>query len=280
MLAASRPNTNTGLIAFGSNQGDSLQVLKLAIDALQQIGGVTVIAHSQPAWTAPITGHRPKKTAPSSDDQPYLNAVIRIETVLSPSELHLQTAAIEHQFGRIRSGHWQARVIDLDILLLGDQTAETRSLTLPHPRMSFRRFVLEPAAEIAAELKHPLAKCSIAALLHRINSPDKTMALACWESAKQLSALENLTGELSKINLSWQFEKVFSTEKLFQLNSNLTVVVTFDAPLDASRSGKEAQWTNLRAAAKCFAGPTLRLPMAPNAPLALTELTAVLQTIG
>jgi len=164
----------------------------------------------------------------------------------------------------------------LDILLLGDQIVETRSLILPHPRMSFRRFVLEPAAEIAAELKHPLAKCSIAELLKRINSSDKTMALICSESPKQVLAIENLACELSKIDLSWQIEKVFSAERFFQLDSNLTVVVTFDAPC----SGAGTQWNNLREAAMRFAGPSLRLAMTPDAPLALTELTAVLQTIG
>ena len=293
MPAATR--SNSGLIAFGSNQGDSLQVFESSIDALQRIAGVTVVAHSQPIWTAPITGRFPGKIATScdedrsssqlasptaSDDRPYLNAVIRIATDLSPSELHLQTAAIERQFGRVRSGHWQARVIDLDLLLLGDQIVDTRSLTLPHPRMSFRRFVLEPAAEIAAELKHPIANCSIAALLKRINSPNKIMALVCPKSDNQTAALEFLISELSKIDSKWQFQKVFSAEKLFHFDSNLTVVVMFDAPFEGPRPAAETQWNHLRTAASNFAGPTLRLKARPDDAISLTELTAVLQTIG
>ena len=281
MLASPRPSANAGLIAFGSNQGKSLQVFNASIDSLQQIAGVTVVAHSQPVWTAPVTGRRSNDSKGSEDNnQPYLNAVIRIDTTLSPSELHLQTAAIERQFGRVRSGHWQARVIDLDLLLLGDHIVDTRSLTLPHPRMSFRRFVLEPAAEIAAELKHPLANCTIAALLTRINSSKKMMALVCSESANQLADLDLLIDKLKKIDLSWQFEKVFSAEKLSQLDSNLTVVVAFDTTFDGLPLAKKNDWSELRSTAIRFAGPSLRLNVLPSDPLALKELTAILQTIG
>ena len=284
MLAATHSSNQTGLIAFGSNQGDSLQVYEASIDALQRIAGVNVVAHSEPIWTAPITGRFSVKSPDSENEQLYLNAVIRIATKLSPSELHLQTAAIERQFGRVRSGHWQARVIDLDLLLLGDQIVDTRSLTLPHPRMSFRRFVLEPAAEIAAELTHPVANCSIAALLKRINSPNKIMALVCPKicpkTENPTDALDKLVFELSKIDPRWQFVKVFSAEKLFQLDSNLTVVVAFSAPFDGPTLSEEIKRNDLQAAAVRFAGPSLRLKILPSDPLALTELTAILQTIG
>ena len=276
MLAAIRSSDQPGLIAFGSNQGDSLQVFASSIDALQRIAGVTVVAHSNPIWTKPITGRFSADAANPDRDQPYLNAVIRVVTKLSPSELHLQTAAIERQFGRVRSGHWQARVIDLDLLLLGAQIVDTRSLTLPHPRMSFRRFVLEPAAEIAAELKHPIANCSIKALLERINSPDKIMALFCSDSETHTDALDQLIVELSKIGSHWRFAKVFSAEKLSQLDSNLTVVAVFDLP-----NSKEGNLSSeIKSLAIRFAGPSLRLNVSPSNPLALTELTAVLQTIG
>ena len=140
-MPTTRPTTNTGLIAFGSNQGDSMQVFNASIDELQRIAGVNVVAYSKPVWTTPVTGTLGSvSTRPAEAQQPYLNAVVRIITQLSPSDLHLQTTAIEHQFGRIRAGRWQARTIDLDLLLLGDHMIDTRSLTLPHPRMSFRRF--------------------------------------------------------------------------------------------------------------------------------------------
>ena len=280
MSPATTPTTNTGLIAFGSNQGDSMQVFKASIDALQRIAGINVVAHSEPVWTTPVTGSLENISSQSIEtesQQPYLNAVIRIVTHLHPSDLHLQTAAIEHQFGRIRTGRWQTRTIDLDLLLLGDHIVDTRSLTLPHPRMSFRRFVLEPAAEIAADVVHPTSQCSIADLLKRINSPIKTMALITPSSEAQTIALDNLVSLLSKKNCQWEFRKLFSAEKLLQLDSNLTIVVTFDHEVSTA---EDPSWRQLKEQALRFAGPTLHLKKPSNLETTLNELSAAIQTIG
>lgn len=277
MPPTTRPTSDTALIAFGSNQGDSMQIFKETIDALQRIAGINVVAHSNAVWTTPVTGTAGTSTQSTEDQQPYLNAVIRIETRLPPSDLHLQTAAIEHQFGRVRAGRWQARTIDLDLLLLGDHVIHTRSLTLPHPRMSFRRFVLEPAAEIAANIVHPTSKCSMVDLLKRINSPIKTMALIAPNSEAQTVALEKLVHLLSKKNSQWKFEKVFSAEKFFQLDSNLTIAVTFDLH---TTDTKDLAWRKLKEHAVRFAGPTLHLKKLSNLQFALNELSAALQTIG
>ena len=278
MLTTTRPTTNTGLIAFGSNQGDSMRVYQASIDAIQRIAGINVLAHSAPVWTAPVTGNLGSISTPSTDDQqPYLNAVIRIATHLNPSDLHLQTAAIEHQFGRVRAGRWRARTIDLDLLLLGDHIVNTRSLTLPHPRMSFRRFVLEPAAEIAANAVHPTSQCSMADLLKRINSSVKIMALVAPISEAQTVALDKLVSLLSKKNSHWQFEKVFSAEKLLQLDSNLTIVVTFDVHVTDT---EDTTWRKLREHALRLAGPTLHLKKPSNSAAASNELSAAIQTIG
>ena len=255
-----------------------MQVLQASIDAIQRIAGINVVAHSAPVWTVPVTGTLGSiSTRSIEDQQPYLNAVIRIVTHMSPSDLHLQTAAIEHQFGRVREGRWRARTIDLDLLLLGDHIVNNRSLTLPHPRMSFRRFVLEPAAEIAANAVHPTSQCSMADLLKRINSPVKTMALIAPSSEAQTVAIEKLVNLLSKKNSQWKFEKVFSAEKLFQLDPNLTIVVTFDEHLTDT---KDTTWRKLREHALRFAGPTLHLKQPSNSAAALNELSAAIQTIG
>ena len=281
MFSATQQKNNTGLIAFGSNQGDSMQVFKASIKAIQRIAGVNVIAYSQPIWTVPVTGDSVDPSVLANDSsgnsQRYLNAVIRIETSLSPSDLHLQTSAIEHQFGRVRSGRWRARTIDLDLLLLGDHVVSSRSLRLPHPRMSFRRFVLEPAAEIAAEVRYPLAKCSIAELLRRINGPDKSMALACPKSEIKTDVLDQLVFELSKFAPKWKFIKVFSAEKLLQFESNLTMVALFDCQRS---SDDDTLWIELKERALRFAGPSLRLKNSPTDPFALKELLAAVQTIG
>ena len=79
MPSTTRPTTNTGLIAFGSNQGDSMQIFQASIDAIQRIAGINVVAHSSPVWTAPVTGTLGSiSTRSTEDQQPYLNAVIRI----------------------------------------------------------------------------------------------------------------------------------------------------------------------------------------------------------
>jgi len=256
-----------------------MRVFHSSIDKLQRIAGINVVAHSEPVWTKPVTGTLGSIAAPQSTElqQPYLNAVIRITTQLPPHDLHLQTAAIEHQLGRIRAGRWQARTIDLDLLLLGDHIINTRSLTLPHPRMSFRRFVLEPAAEIAADVVHPMSRCSMTTLLKRINSPTKTMALVAPSSETQTAALENLVSLLSKKNSQWEFAIVFSAEKLLRLDSNLTIVVTFDAYPPET---KDASWQKLKQHALRFAGPTLHFEKTSNLESILNELSAVLQTIG
>ena len=255
-----------------------MQVFNASIDELQRIAGVNVVAYSKPVWTTPVSGTLGSvSTWPAEAQQPYLNAVVRIITQLSPSDLHLQTTAIEHQFGRIRAGRWQARTIDLDLLLLGDHMIDTRSLTLPHPRMSFRRFVLEPGAAIAADVVHPTSQCSMADLLKRIDSPVKTMALVAPSSETQTAALEKLVNLLSKKSSQWKFEKVFSAEKLFQIDSNLTIVVTFDVhPSDTENTS----WPKLKKQALRFAGPTLHLKKTSNLEATLNELSAVLQTIG
>jgi len=214
-----------------------MQVFKASIDALQRIAGINVVAHSEPVWTTPVTGSLENISTQSIEtesQQPYLNAVIRIVTHLHPSDLHLQTAAIEHQFGRIRTGRWQTRTIDLDLLLLGDHIVDTRSLTLPHPRMSFRRLA-------------------------------------------QTIALDNLVSLLSKKNCQWEFRKLFSAEKLLQLDSNLTIVVTFDHEVSTA---EDPSWRQLKEQALRFAGPTLHLKKPSNLETTLNELSAAIQTIG
>jgi pantoate--beta-alanine ligase len=95
----------------------------------------------------------------------YFNAAVAIETKLSPADLQGMLAAIEQKLGRTRAERWGPRTVDLDLLLYGDSTIETPELTIPHPRMAERRFVLAPAAEIAADLQHPRTGKTIGQML-------------------------------------------------------------------------------------------------------------------
>lgn len=96
----------------------------------------------------------------------FLNMVVEISTRLKTSGLLGRLLMIESLLGRIRGGNrYSSRIIDLDILLYGDKILETASLVIPHPRMHERKFVLEPLAEIAPEIIHPLLKKDIRSLL-------------------------------------------------------------------------------------------------------------------
>jgi len=104
-------------------------------------------------------------------DQPrFLNAAALLETALEPKELMRGLLAIERGLGREREGVVAKgpRVIDLDLLLYGDEVMSTAELTLPHPAMHERRFVLEPLAEIAPQMKHPVLKLTVVQMLQQL----------------------------------------------------------------------------------------------------------------
>ena len=105
-------------------------------------------------------------------DQPwFLNQVFELETMLTPHELLAWCNEIECGCGRVRTFPNAPRTLDLDILLYGDRVINDPNLVIPHPRMTERRFVLDPLAEIAPELPHPVEKKTVGYLL--ANCPDK-----------------------------------------------------------------------------------------------------------
>jgi len=130
-------------LALGSNLGDRLANLQLAVDALARVPEIQVVAASRVYETAPVGG-------PPQD--PYLNAVVAIETNLDPYELLHRAQQIEALAHRERSERWGPRTLDVDILLLGDVRIASDELTIPHPRMLERGFVLAPLRDVAPDL--------------------------------------------------------------------------------------------------------------------------------
>jgi 2-amino-4-hydroxy-6-hydroxymethyldihydropteridine diphosphokinase len=110
----------------------------------------------------------------------YLNAVLEIATELAPSALLQLLQTIEHDLGRVRSERWAERTIDLDLLLYGDLILQTGILTLPHPRMHERAFVLLPCAEIAPALLHPLYGRTILQLSAAVDHSGTWLAKQRW----------------------------------------------------------------------------------------------------
>lgn len=136
-------------IAMGSNVGSRAQTLRQAIDILRRYDGVTLKRISTLIETAPVGG--------PANQGDYLNGVCEIETTLTAEELLDVLQEIEQRLGRDRFNEQRfgPRTCDLDILLYDDEIIETPRLTVPHPRMWQRRFVLQPLCEIAPNARCP-----------------------------------------------------------------------------------------------------------------------------
>ena len=132
----------TAFVALGANLGDAAQTLRGAFRALDEVPGVRVVRASSLYRTAPV-----ESTGPD-----YLNAVAEVSTSLTAPALLDALLAIEQQAGRERPYRNAPRTLDLDLLLYGGARIDSPRLTVPHPRMLARAFVLVPLAEIAPSL--------------------------------------------------------------------------------------------------------------------------------
>ncbi len=159
-----------GLIGIGSNLGDRGTTIARAIEALSRQPAVVVSRVSRSFETLPVGG-------PSGQPE-FLNAAALIETTLGPHALLHCLQAIEQQSGRQRATRWDSRTLDLDLLLYDEWIIRDTELILPHPRMAFRRFVLSPAAEIAAEMRHPTTGRTLGELLLHLDTAPNYIAIA------------------------------------------------------------------------------------------------------
>ncbi|MEA4988299.1 MAG: 2-amino-4-hydroxy-6-hydroxymethyldihydropteridine diphosphokinase [Anaerovorax sp.] len=152
-------NGVTAYIALGSNIGNREVNLNQAVKMLNTTTGIKVTKVSGYFDTVPV----------GYTEQPnFLNAVVEIETYLTAYELLDVCGDIEGKLKRERIIHWGPRTIDLDILLFGNLVLDDELLTIPHPRMHEREFVLEPLNEIAPKVIHPLCNQNIRKLYNEI----------------------------------------------------------------------------------------------------------------
>jgi 2-amino-4-hydroxy-6-hydroxymethyldihydropteridine diphosphokinase len=163
----------TAYIGLGSNLGDRKATLRTAVQRLKTLGRIAGI--SRLYETEPV-GYL--------EQPPFLNAVVTLETELAPGELLRAVLGIERDLGRKRSFPNAPRTLDLDLLLVDDLTLDTTALTLPHPRLHERAFVLVPLAELAPEMVPPGSGQTVRELMRALPGGGvEVYAPAGWESA-------------------------------------------------------------------------------------------------
>ncbi|MBW1721902.1 MAG: 2-amino-4-hydroxy-6-hydroxymethyldihydropteridine diphosphokinase [Deltaproteobacteria bacterium] len=149
----------TAYIGIGSNLGDSLKHCHVAVDRIERLPGCRVIRVSDWYHTRPVG---------VIEQDWYVNGAVALDVEVEARILLTRLLAIEREMGRVRVEKWGPRVIDLDILLYGDQVIREEGLEVPHPLMHLRRFVLVPLADIAPEVVHPFFNITVRELLDRL----------------------------------------------------------------------------------------------------------------
>lgn len=150
------------LLSLGSNTDQPAKQLARAIKHISNLRQTSIIKLSKPIVTPPW----------GKTDQPdFLNMSLLIDTDMKVAELMENILIIELKMGRMRQEKWGPRNIDIDIILYGDVVLNDPLVIVPHPHMHERRFVLEPSAEIAPEMIHPLLKKSVLELLNECREP-------------------------------------------------------------------------------------------------------------
>jgi 2-amino-4-hydroxy-6-hydroxymethyldihydropteridine diphosphokinase len=181
------------LVGLGSNLGDRRELLRNAVDRIRSLG--TVVGMSSLYETDPIGG-------PEQDS--FLNAVAVVDTDLTARIFLDELLTIERDLGRIRRERWGPRSIDLDLLAFGTETIDEPGLTVPHPRLTERRFVLEPLLEAFPSVKIPGVpdlRASLATVsdqeVHRLESSGvKMLRRAMWITIGGLAVISLAIGIL------------------------------------------------------------------------------------
>lgn len=149
----------TAYISLGSNMGDKVQSLQQAVTLLNSHEQIDVLKSSSVYDTDPV-GYE--------DQDLFMNIVVEVKTTLNATQLLVVCQEIEQELKRVRIVRWGPRTMDLDIILFGQEVIATETLSIPHPRMHERGFVLVPLAEIAPTENHPIQNITVSQLLGQV----------------------------------------------------------------------------------------------------------------
>lgn len=160
----------TCLVAVGSNLGNREQTLDRAVEVLARHQQLRLLRRSRWRETSPVGG--------PPGQESFLNGALLLETSLSAQRLLQVLQTVEAKFGRDRRQRWGPRSLDLDLLLYENLILQTPQLCIPHPRMAWRRFVLEPALEVAGDMLHPALAWTVARLWEHLHTATPYLAIA------------------------------------------------------------------------------------------------------
>ena len=191
-------------IAFGSNLGDRTRALDRAGELLRAQPGIDVLRTSSYRETRPVGG-------PPGQGF-FLNAVAELDTNLPPAELLAVLRRIEHSLGRTRHERWEPRRLDLDLLFYDDFCLKTSELTLPHPRIPFRRFVLEPLAEISPDFVHPTLQRTIRDLVDHLRRTPRRLLIAAADASHSSRLAQAVAAKTSAVLISAEPRRPTATQ--------------------------------------------------------------------
>jgi 2-amino-4-hydroxy-6-hydroxymethyldihydropteridine diphosphokinase len=214
-------------LGLGGNVGDVAATFASALDEMARFDeGIRVVRTSSIYRTAAVG---------ENSGGEFLNAVAEIETEQTPLKLLACLQTIETSLGRTREVHWGPRPLDIDLLLYGSEIVEEPELQIPHPALWYRRFVLDPLAEIAAAVVHPVLGVSIEQLRQRMHLRPFRLRITCRDVARR----EHLSSELSRLFPEVQTELIPS-----EVSSDVTTSATVAWLIPLDRECQQGQFAD------------------------------------
>jgi 2-amino-4-hydroxy-6-hydroxymethyldihydropteridine diphosphokinase len=191
-------------IALGGNVGDVDETFRWAVARLGRDGPVNVTRFSSVFRTRPV--------GPNAGGE-FTNAAAEVETDLEPLVLLDLLQDLERRAGRTHGEHWGPRPLDLDLILYADQIIDVPRLRVPHPACWYRRFVLDPLAEIASDVRHPVKRLTVGELRSRLLLRPLVLALAGSSHAQRQSLRNELLSTTSGLEIfDWRIDAALESE--------------------------------------------------------------------